>query len=186
MCRKFLRETRDRFSSLLLGSIPFTHRKIIFFYYISPFENLLISVSIHHKMLRFSYSWKKKKTAVFIKRGQDTPGLQSSNPNSQIRQRNGFMFIVHGFRNSLSSTHRLKRSLKSLIKILQETALNRSLTVTNKYVLARKLDKMPIAQIQSLIKEKAMQGIDMSICLLILEEDIYFENLVTNIQKWIL
>lgn len=50
-------------------------------------------------------------------------------------------------------------------------------------MLARKQDdKVYIAQIQSLIKEKAMQGINTSICFLILEEDIYFENLVTNIQ----
>lgn len=84
-----------------------------------------------------------------------------------------------------SSTPCLKRSLKSSMKILQETALSRSRTVTiNKSVLARKQDdKMHIAQIQSLIKEKAMQGINTSTCLLILEEDIYFENLVTNIEK---
>lgn len=51
-------------------------------------------------------------------------------------------------------------------------------------MLARKQDdKLYIDQIQSLIKEKAMQGINTSICLLIFEEDIYFENLVTNIQK---
>lgn len=51
-------------------------------------------------------------------------------------------------------------------------------------MLARKQDdKLYIDQIQTLIKEKAMQGINTSICLLILEEDIYFENLVTNIQK---
>ena len=51
-------------------------------------------------------------------------------------------------------------------------------------MLARKLGDMThIAQIQSLIKEKAMQGINTSICLLILKGDIYFGNLVTNIEK---
>lgn len=131
-CREFYeRENKGRFSSLLPGSIPVTHPKIIFstiFLHLKILQFLSVSIT---KYWVFHIA-KSKKAAVFIKIGQDTPGLHSSSPNSQKKTKKQ-LHVCCAWMQEFSTFH---TSPETKPEITHEdnagTALNRSLTVTNK------------------------------------------------------
>lgn len=165
-----------------LCSILAAHCKIIFLHYIFFHLKIPQFLSVSVTKCWVFHIVENKKQRLFTKVRQDTPGVHFSSPYSQIRQRNGVVLTLHRHRNSLEFHTFPERKPEIMHGDIAGNRIKQIAHSNHQIRMCESENKLNAAQFQSLIIEKAIQGINVSICLLIAKEGVYFAKFVTNKQ----